>query len=558
MGGQDRDQFWHVLSDEAREGLYRWRSGQPHEIVPIEWLGGGKSGSPIAVIARPGRGYDDQVLIKFAHASEVNNWQLAWSDCEDEYRERHLVEMFTNSPITSGSNPWWIAMLRIAAGDTSVFRPMAELVVKKGDDFASICKAIVSSTIADWNPRPRPHSPAEVPRASLMNEVFDISRRAPSKYLREWFDSNFKNFNDPLIRRQGWPEWQPNPFTFAGEADLIADRDQLGVQYGRAHGDLHLHNILIPVNPPEAAQYKLIDLGGYSSKAPLARDPMHFLLAISLDWMLNGISPGSSLSRALIDITVKPRGRNTEKEYQVVSQAIHEAGREWAAATGWGKEWTEQSLLLLAGCALRYASKEFSEINDPDAARDWFFEVSVAAARAYLEETSLWETYREAHTPRSLSHPQPGTPRAVPDISDRLRPESAGDREGDENPGARVLKFPGPSQLDLARTLDKIMEGSADQASWEDLAEILQEVKFDGHDWEELARNTGPLLEEISYSRPAHPLHQAEIQDHLNHLQTTLNDVLRPGVSAAKLRSACIYADNLRGHLLVLLPRSEE
>jgi hypothetical protein len=109
----------------------------------------------------------------------------------------------------------------------------------------------------------------------------------------------------------------------------------------------------------------------------------------------------------------------------------------------------------------------------------------------------------------------------------------------------------------VAGTSDKHLEGFASQASWENLAEILREVKFDGRDWEELARNTELLLDEISYARPANPLHQTEIQGHLDRLQKVLSHVLAPGVSAARLHSACRYADNLRDHLLSLLPRPE-
>jgi hypothetical protein len=40
-------------------------------------------------------------------------------------------------------------------------------------------------------------------------------------------------------------------------------------------------------------------------------------------------------------------------------------------------------------------------------------------------------------------------------------------------------------------------------------------------------------------------------------LQVILNDVLKPGVSTARLRSACMRADILRGYLLVLLSKPE-
>jgi hypothetical protein len=553
MDEQDRDQFWKILSDEARTGLYRWRDGQPYKIHPIEWLGGGKSGSPIAIIARPGRGFNDQVLIKFARTGEINNWQQAWNDCGDEFRQAHLVAMLTNSPITGGKDPWWIGILKIAAGDTSAFRPMAELTEKKGDDFAKICKTIISSVIADWNPMSQLAPPGEVARLKYFSEIFDVNRVVKDKPLGRWFYSRFKNLDDPLIRQKGWPEWQPNPFIFAGKADQIADRGQVGIQYGRAHGDLHLYNVLMPVDPPRATRYKLIDLGGYCSRAPLARDPMCFLLAIAFEWLCSGMNPGSALSRPLIDVVVRPNKNSTDKEYRIVSQAIHEAGRKWASSNGWGGEWREQSLLLLAGCALRYASKDLSEIDDQDAARGWLFDVAVAAARAYLEETRLWESYREFYTPDSLGSLYSGKSQEVSDPSIFPQSENINGQDSEENPDAQVFEFPNGAELDLVKNLTKSQGTVAAEATWGNLVDILREVDFGGSSWEELARKTAPLMEEISYKRPPHPLHEAEIQNHLTRLQRILNDALKPGVSAAKVRSASTYADNLRGYLLDLL-----
>lgn len=554
---QDRDQFWSFLSDDIQDGLNRWLSGQPSHITPIEWLGGGKSGSPIAVISRPGSGYDDQVLLKFCHVKEINKWQQAIQDSDDSYRKKHLVEMLTNSLITFGNNPWWVAMLKIAAGDTSKYRPMSELTEKTGDDFAYACKVITSSLIAEWNPKPRRHSPSEVSRKDFLEEVFQINRVVRGKPLRNWFDATFQNFDDRIIQRQGWPDPQPNPFIFAGEADLIAGRNQIGAQYGRAHGDLHLGNILVPIDPPDASDYKLIDLGEYDPKAPLARDPMHLLLSIALDWIGSGINPGSPLSQKLISIIIKPRECVEQKEYQVVSHAIHEAGREIAADNGWGKEWREQSLLLLVGCALRYASKSLAGFQDANALRGWFFEVAVLAARAYLEETGLWEEYRNSHIMSSLIR-QPSNPlRAVTNNSVRLSANDPGIEDSADEAEARIISFPIPSQPGPAGPPDRTTENFGSQFTWEHLAEVLRETNFEGSSWEELARNTGPLLEAIAQKYPTHPFHQNEIQSHLNRLHEILNSTLRPGTPPPKLHSTCMLANNLRGYLLALIPESE-
>jgi hypothetical protein len=558
MGDQSKEQFWQVLSDEVRRGLDHWRSGQPYDIDPIEWLDGGRSDSQVAIIARPGPGFDDQVILKFARTSEVNNWQAAVSECPSDFSTQHLVAMTTHSPITSGRDNWWIAVLKIAGGDTSRFRPLVELVPNKGRVFAGACKSIVRSMIEEWNPAPRAHSPGNVSRADCLNEIFDSSRVVPGKPLREWLDSNDMNWRDPLVRRSGWSEQLPNPLAFAAEADRMDDGEQRGVLYGRAHGDLHVRNILLPISPLQLKQYKLIDLGGYSSKSPLARDPMHLLLSISLEWLNSGIIAGSPVSRSLVNLIVRPRASTAEKEYQEVSLAIHNAGYEWASKEGWGKEWTQQSLLFLAGCSLRYASRELLGVNDPNSARGWFFDVAAVAARAYLQEADLWDRYRDGCTTHNLD-PPPSSSKShiLSDAAEHLPDNAVSNPESDGDPGAQILHFPGSSERHPDKIAKTRWQNLDKQGQWEDLADALREVTLDDRDWSTLAVKTGPLLEEVDRKRPPHPLHDEEIKNHLGRLQEILNRALSPETSSAEIRSACTRVDLLRGWLLDLLAESE-
>ena len=241
VGDEGKDQFWRVLTT----GSSWTRTVAPRTTIRTKsyrMVGGGRSDSLLAVIARPGPGFDDQVILKFARPSEVNRWQEAISSCPVKFCAQHLVDMITPGPLTRGENSWWIAVLKIAGGDTSTFRPLVELHPNKGKSFADVCKKIVKSIIADWNPKPWLHSPETASRVACLNEVFDSRRVTPGKPLREWLVMNGISRTEPLIRRSEWPGLVPNPLTFAIAATRIDKDEQRGVLFGRAHGDLHLRN----------------------------------------------------------------------------------------------------------------------------------------------------------------------------------------------------------------------------------------------------------------------------------------------------------------------------
>ena len=114
----------------------------------------------------------------------------------------------------------------------------------------------------------------------------------------------------------------PCPIRWRSRPGSVPSHSAVGlflVSSGVLHGDLNLGNVLMPVDPPRPREYKLIDLGRFSPTAPLARDPMHLLLSIAIEWLKGGIAPAMLLSRALIKVIVTPRAQTTEKECQKVS-----------------------------------------------------------------------------------------------------------------------------------------------------------------------------------------------------------------------------------------------
>lgn len=554
MGELVRAEFWEPLGDEVCQGLREWIRGQPYDIEPAGWLGGGNSGSRIAVIERTGGGFDDKVAVKFlADASETSRWQAAIT-CDPEFSAHHLVGIEPPSLLSPRKSSWWIATLKIAGGDLSSVRPLAELRPNVGPDFALVCQTIVRSVVVEWNPWPLRHRSESVHPAHYLNGIFDINRVKPGKPLQEWLDAETIGLHDLFVHRPGWGHRLPNPLAFITNADsLLADR-RTRVMYGHAHGDLHTRNIMMEIRPARPEQYKLIDLGCYDSRSPLARDPMHLLLSVSLEWLRSGITAGSERSHSLISVIVDGDSEAAGEEYRQVSKAIHGAGHELVTPRGRGDEWREQSLLSLVGCALRYASRKFPDVENPDATRGWFFDLAAVATRAYLEHAGLWGRYVDM----ALASPPPSSvaapPTDVSHVSGHQSITSSPDPAVGDAGGAQVLLFRGRSRRrDPASITAKTTSGASDQGTWEDLASALRAVTFSGADWEVLAARTEALRRQLGRKRPPHPTSDKKLRKHLLSLEQTLAAVLKPFATSAELNSACMRADTLRGWLVDLL-----
>jgi hypothetical protein len=557
-------------ADELERELARLQDLMRCQIDFDEWLGGGRSGGPVALIVRSGPGLDDKVAIKFARLAEVGNWRLAIRDCPPEFFRQHLVNLETVFSPDAGPSDWWIATLKIAGGDVSLFRPSVELDPLKGAHFASSCATIVKSIIEDWNPEPLPHPLEPIPPASYLNSIFDASRAIPSKPSWRWLDSLDISCTDVLVRRDGWRDALPNPLALAARlsSEPFCSRP-LRVRFGRAHGDLNLGNVLMPVDPPRPEEYKLIDLGGFSPKALLARDPMHLLLSIAIEWLKSGINPGTRLSRTLIDVIVRPGARTTEEECQKVSQEIHAAGHSWAARKGLGDDWTRQSMLSLVGCGMLYAGRKVPGLPDTPATPGWFFDLAAVAAHAYLEHVRLWDRYAEEPSPPpqrsgsgNISPDQPApqesrsgaqAPRPAHQSSEPEPDEYPGP-EPEESSGAQILQFPPPATRNDHGTVDGAEPHQAGQQDqWEDVTDALQRAVFDPSSWLSLAAGTDALLRQIQEAREMGLPSDDDIARNLQLLDRTLTGVLRPSAGSADLHAACTRAEIIRGRLLQLL-----
>lgn len=153
---------------------------------------------------------------------------------------------------------------------------------------------------------------------------------------------------------------------------------------GRAHGDLHVENILIPTAWRDAsAAFQLIDLSRYTADAVLTRDPTHLVLHV-LARTLVELSPNQRT--ATIDLLLDPDldGAILPQWLWLFIGQVRSAGEEWARAAGLVEQWRDQLPLSLLACALTCYGRASTREED----RGWFLRLAANAA-AFLDQHSL-------------------------------------------------------------------------------------------------------------------------------------------------------------------------
>lgn len=554
MGRRDGSTEWDQLDASVRIALDRWLQGKPWNLRLKSWFKGGHSGSPVAVVARSGAGIDDQVVLKFFldGADEVRNWKTAWNGCPlQQFKVKHLANITDESQLGTRKAGPWIASLEIVGGNLARFRPLAE-VSPTGELFSDACGTIVSSVVADWNDYPGRTPSKDISVSEYLNKLIDHRRLTRGTNYRAWVDGTDIPIEASLVPSEVWNPL-PNPIRVVSNKALIAGQ-RIQMLRGCAHGDLHMRNILLPIEPLEPDEYKLIDLGEYADDAPLARDPMNLLLSIALEWIFGGITFESKLSRSLIKAIVNPDGRiDAEvKPYQEVSRSIHVAGRIWAEQNGWGEDWTRQSLLSLVACALRFIDWDLPG-DDPNAARKWFFDLAAVAARTYMRRVGIWAEYQQQYSGRRTGARRRQT---APDPLVAVREASRGTRKQTQPKArdAKILPFPGsyvPQDLNIDSPGTVLSTGN--QGTWAGLEAVLRNTSFDGTDWVTLAISSETLRKELGRKRSPHPASDDQIGELIQDLDSILTGAPTKSATSARLNSACSRAKLLRQWLLDLL-----
>ncbi|GLZ06259.1 hypothetical protein Acsp03_37250 [Actinomadura sp. NBRC 104412] len=383
MGLRDPERWRTELGEEVTRHLAEWADGQRILLGHRGWFTDGRSGSPVARAVRVRENGDtDQVVLKFFSRdgrTKADAIRRGWEDAGDFQKrlaaaEEQIVRLGT----------WSMVFLHIAGGDLGDIRPL-------GDDFDHVkfpkrCAAIVCSIISRWNEgRLRTDQQALVMVGELLNGIMRHRKEAAERWARDHIDSRIPLDGAlPSVRRAGWPAPLANPFRLVHGAEGGREVEDLII--GKAHGDLSGRNILV-VNGSKrpADEYFLIDYDRYSDKAPLARDPMHLLVALTLD-RFHQFHP--DFRRALAEVVVAPDTRDTPqavRHIKKLSEALRTETRGLARAKGMGSQWEEQRLLSLVGAGLVHLGRDL-RTEDEDAAKEWCFHVAALAATHYLGE----------------------------------------------------------------------------------------------------------------------------------------------------------------------------
>ena len=376
MGGRDDSPEWHLLPAEDLRRLDQWIDVQDGTFEHRGWFDDGRSDQPVGLIVvhDAETGLSRLVLKICASKERALSLGQAWKRSGPNFRTRHLLERLETIPLHSR----WAAVFRIAAGGLD---HQVSLSARADDpDFPEVCRHVVDSVIDTWNDgilRPAGLSP---PVRQFLHDI--IGKREDK--LRAWAQDSGIDVDGwaGTVERPGWTRPLMNPFLLLAQEQ--ADRLVEDVLVGRAHGDLSGRNIRVP--PPGRGtldDYVLIDADHFDLCAPLARDPMHLLVALALD-QFDGVPDDHR--QDLIEVIVAPGDREPSApvaRFRAVSAAIWEAAAGLARRKGFGETWTEQCLLALVGVGLVHVGRDL-RTDDPDSARAWCFDLAARAADAYL------------------------------------------------------------------------------------------------------------------------------------------------------------------------------
>ncbi|MFD3374836.1 MULTISPECIES: hypothetical protein [unclassified Streptomyces] len=377
-----------MFDDEAVDlALAKWlhaNHAKLSEPEPLETGGsGGKLVSAFVSWLDPGQP-EGRMIIKLVApsreaASEPRNHGLALLSRDmgnGKFIAEHLVELV--------DRPWpvgdaWLMFQRPAGDGKEETGTLAGL--GRPQRLPEITKAIVEGVLGEWNPRV-----AKIDSMSAAQFVTDLLGRRldTDEPLRTWVRSRLGPAAEslPWFTLPGGDRSVPNPLFLADDCPI----GQHKVRYtakGRAHGDLHPGNIMVPVREDASTEdFTLIDLSGFDDKALLARDPVHLLLCLVADAFLLHMSEDAR--GELISGLIGPRcdGPLIPQGLADTVDGAREAMFDWGASLHIEPSWLRQQWCLsLQACALMVTARERYQ----DSVRWWFFRLAAEACGAFLD-----------------------------------------------------------------------------------------------------------------------------------------------------------------------------
>ncbi|MFE4967789.1 hypothetical protein [Streptomyces sp. NPDC056660] len=240
------------------------------------------------------------------------------------------------------------------------------------------CAFVTNWLLTKWNDGPVVRNPATTDVTDLLRgELGELVSRGGSA-LAYGARITHLEADTPWIRLDGRD--LPNPLAMAAGHPELPDPD-LYVARGRAHGDLHLHNILVPrwEGVLRYQDFRLIDLATFSDDALLSGDVAMLLLsALAPDVRAAAAGGGDILLRYL----VRPHQDLADGIPPAtcrLARAVRQTCTE-AAKGGLYDVWAAQFLLSLVVTGLRFSTYE----NMGDAGRWWYFRLAAHAGGELL------------------------------------------------------------------------------------------------------------------------------------------------------------------------------
>jgi MoxR-like ATPase len=410
------DGLENLFDDEpASKALVAWARKGVHadSVRPSKplWqpLGQSASGALLtAVVVKPKPGV---VVVKVsAHGQEDEGRNHA---AAHETAKDHVTKPLPWSwPVEDGR---MLTFQSPATGSLRDVRAMAAF--ERDDELPAGCAYLTKWLLTEWNKGPGGGTSDCRPVGELLREELGALVSRDGSALAYGSRIGGLEADTPWIRVDGLD--LPNPLALATGG---AGHPELDILRGRAHGDLHLHNVLVPFREGSARfeEFQLIDLATFSDNAPLSRDVAMLLLsALEPTAREQPTDEGD----ALLHYLVRPHKRFLRWITPVTRdlvQAVQDTCRN-VSEGGLYDVWVPQFLFSLVATGLRFSTYE----NMGDGGRWWYFRLAAHAGGELLK----WLQDRPFPTGVPITAPVPAGPRVTsgsPAPLDQRSPKATG------------------------------------------------------------------------------------------------------------------------------------
>ncbi|MFF1392448.1 hypothetical protein ACFVZD_01325 [Streptomyces sp. NPDC058287] len=466
----DRSTQFAKFGARAAALLDQWQQQNHRPLTAPAWLDTGGSGASLASVfvrdSDPGR-TTRRMIIKLCSPDGDSSMEpgrliaarRSLPNGDSSFPRAHLVEqLYDPMPVDNA----WLMFQGFAGNDETMVTLSTTLRQRR---MPGVAAQITRSLLADWNPDEK--WDGEMTAAAFVSELLD-RRLEPGEPLAVWVRDKLGLDLETAWIRPGRANVAPlpNPIHLKDSCPLAEHTLDYPMR-GRAHGDLHPGNIMVPKEPDaDIGRYVLIDLSRFDEQALLARDPMHLLLCLVADFLPHL----SDDARAeLLELLV---GRDTPGLLipQGLARTVDEVRKapdDWLRQRTISGQWPGQWLLSMQACALMFTARARYDARD----RWWFFRLAAEAAGAYLRSVDAYEPGETVHVPEPREA-EPGVVEAVvaaakvpkqvapPDAMRETKPES----KPVPDPVCIPAPAPAPAQESVASALAAAGESLPDAA----------------------------------------------------------------------------------------------